>query len=56
VFIMAHRPAAIQECDTLLVIEGGVVRAFGPKDKVLADMVSNRQVIKNAAGTGGGVS
>ena len=56
VFIMAHRPAAIQECDTLLVIEGGVVRAFGPKDKVLADMVSNHQVIKNAAGTAGGVS
>ncbi|MFT5742495.1 MAG: PrtD family type I secretion system ABC transporter [Paracoccaceae bacterium] len=56
VFIMAHRPAAIQECDTLLVIEDGVVRAFGPKDKVLADMVSNHQVIKNAAGTGGGVS
>ena len=56
VFIMAHCPAAIQECDTLLVIEDGVVRAFGPKDKVLADMVSNHQVIKNAAGTGGGVS
>ncbi|MFN3663050.1 type I secretion system permease/ATPase [Yoonia sp.] len=39
VLIMAHRPAAIQECDLLLVIDKGMRRAFGPRDKVLAEMV-----------------
>ena len=56
VFIMAHRPAAIQECDTLLVIEGGTRRAFGPKDKVLSEMVKNHKEIKQSAGKTGGVS
>ncbi len=56
VFIMAHRPAAIQECDTLLVIENGVRRAFGPKDDVLAEMVKNHDQIKRNAGKAGGVS
>jgi PrtD family type I secretion system ABC transporter len=56
VFIMAHRPAAIQECDTLLVIENGVRRAFGPKDEVMADMVKNHGEIKRNAGKAGGVS
>ncbi len=56
VFIMAHRPAAIQECDTLLVIEGGARRAFGPKDKVLAEMVTNHKEIKHSVGKTGGVS
>ncbi len=39
--IMAHRPAAIQECDTLLVLEDGTRRAFGPRDQVLREMVKN---------------
>ena len=56
VFIMAHRPAAIQECDLLLVIENGARRAFGPKDEVLREMVSNAEQIKRTAGTGTGVS
>ncbi|MDB6452595.1 type I secretion system permease/ATPase [Falsirhodobacter sp. 20TX0035] len=41
VFIMAHRPAAIQECDTLLMLEAGTRRAFGPRDAVLRDTVQN---------------
>ncbi len=41
VLIMAHRPAAIQECDLLLVLESGAVRAFGPRDEVLAKTVRN---------------
>jgi len=45
VLIMAHRPAAIQECDMLLVIEGGARRAFGPKDEVLREMVQNHETI-----------
>ena len=55
VLIMAHRPAAIEECDKLLVIEGGARRAFGPKDQVLREMVKNHAEIK-AAAPGGGVS
>jgi ATP-binding cassette subfamily C protein len=56
VFIMAHRPAAIQECDMLLVIENGSRRAFGPKDEVLQEMVKNADQIKKTAGQGAGVS
>ncbi len=56
VFIMAHRPAAIQECDMLLVIENGARRAFGPKDEVLREMVANAEQIRKTAGTGTGVS
>ncbi|SHE32921.1 type I secretion system ABC transporter, PrtD family [Loktanella atrilutea] len=48
VFIMAHRPAAIQECDLLLVIEGGALRAFGPKDEVMRKVLSNAQTLSNA--------
>jgi PrtD family type I secretion system ABC transporter len=56
VFIMAHRPSAIQECDVLLVLENGTRRAFGPKDDVLAEMVKNHTDIKRSTGTAGGVS
>jgi len=56
VFIMAHRPAAIQECDLLLVIENGARRAFGPKDEVLRDLVKNHDQITQSAGKGAGVS
>jgi len=45
ILIMAHRPAAIKECDKLLVMEGGARRAFGPRDEVLRDMVSNHKQI-----------
>lgn len=54
VLIMAHRPEAIQECDTLLVLDGGIRMAFGPKDEVLKGMVKNHQEIqKSPKGTGG---
>lgn len=48
VLIMAHRPAAIKECDMLLMLDGGIVRAFGPKEQVL------KEVVKNASDIGGG--
>ena len=54
VFIMAHRPTAIQECDTLLVIENGTKRVYGPKDEVLRDLVKNADQIAKAKS--GGVS
>ena len=53
VLIMAHRPAAIQECDTLLVLDHGSKAAFGPKDDVLKETVRNHQNIRNAASMGG---
>lgn len=56
VFIMAHRPSAIQECDLLLVLENGARRAFGPKDEVLAEIVKNHGDIKRSTGKAGGVS
>ncbi|MFC0199806.1 type I secretion system permease/ATPase [Paracoccus rhizosphaerae] len=58
VVIMAHRPAAINECENLLVLEGGQRRAFGPRDKVLEQMVQNSaQILKaQSAGQRGGVA
>ena len=53
VLIMAHRPAAIQECDMLLVIEDGMRRAFGPRDQVLRDMVKNHTEIVKSSSPGG---
>lgn len=53
VLIMAHRPAAIQECDLLLVLEDGMRRAFGPRDQVLKEMVKNHSDIVRSAGPGG---
>jgi len=53
VLIMAHRPAAIQECDKLLVLEAGVVRAFGPRDEVLGKTVRNAADIRAANAPGG---
>ena len=53
ILIMAHRPAAIQECELLLVLEDGARRAFGPRDQVLREMVKNHTDIVRAAGPGG---
>lgn len=53
VLIMAHRPAAIQECDLLLVLEDGARRAFGPRDQVLREMVKNHAEIGKTAILGG---
>ncbi len=39
--IMAHRPAGIAECDLILIIDGGVAKAFGPRDEVLKAHVRN---------------
>lgn len=54
VLIMAHRPAAIQECDCLLMLENGTRKAFGPKDAVLRQVVQNHNQI--SAGKTGGVA
>jgi ATP-binding cassette subfamily C protein len=56
VLIMAHRPAAIQECNKLLVLDGGAVRAFGPRDEILAKMVRNAGEIIQSQAKGGGIA
>jgi len=53
VLIMAHRPAAIQECDLLLVMRDGAVAAFGPRDAVLREAVKNAGEINRSAALGG---
>ncbi|MGV6839614.1 MAG: type I secretion system permease/ATPase [Planktomarina sp.] len=49
VLIMAHRPAAIHECDMLLMLEGGTRKAFGPKEDVLRQIVHNHADIRKAS-------
>ena len=55
VLIMAHRPAAIEECEMLLVLDNGQRAAFGPRDEVLRKAVQNHQQIRASKGKGGGV-
>jgi ABC-type protease/lipase transport system fused ATPase/permease subunit len=56
ILIMAHRPTAIQECDLLLVLDGGAQVAFGPKDEVMASMVKNAQAIRSTPVQAAGVA
>jgi|TARA_B110000211_G_scaffold156486_1_gene177352 PrtD family type I secretion system ABC transporter len=56
VLIMAHRPAAIQECDVLMVLDKGAVTAFGPRDEVLRGTVKNHATLTNAPKNSGGVT
>jgi ATP-binding cassette subfamily C protein len=53
VLIMAHRPAAIRECDQLLILDQGARAAFGPRDEVLRQAVKNHREILDAPSTGG---
>lgn len=57
VLIMAHRPAAIQECDMILVLDGGAAVAFGRSDTVLRQVLSNHDAIHadRAQGLAGGI-
>lgn len=49
VLVMAHRPAAITECDDLLVLDDGAQVAFGPRERVLRDMVRNHTALVSPA-------
>jgi PrtD family type I secretion system ABC transporter len=35
VLVMSHRPSALAECNLAMILEGGQMRAFGPRDEVL---------------------
>jgi len=53
VLVMAHRPAAIRECDLLLMLENGARTAFGPREEVLRKVTTNHQKIATAKTSGG---
>tara|TARA_R110001606_G_scaffold366369_1_gene521509 strand:+ start:78 stop:560 length:483 start_codon:yes stop_codon:yes gene_type:complete len=40
--IIAHRPNAIVNCTKLLVLDGGEIKAFGPREEVLNKMTPSR--------------
>lgn len=56
VFVMAHRPAAIEQCNKLMYIEAGSLRAFDPTEEVKAQILANRAQIDQGKGKGGGVT
>lgn len=49
VIVMAHRPAALAECDLLLMLRNGQATAFGPRDEVLRSSVTNHAKLVPAA-------
>ena len=48
--VMTHRPGAIAACDRLIVLDGGRMRADGPRDKVLAAVAANASDIRRNLG------
>jgi PrtD family type I secretion system ABC transporter len=56
VLIMAHRPAAIQECDILLVLDAGRQTAFGPKKEIMAQMLKNAEALNVTSMQAAGVA
>lgn len=53
VIIMAHRPSAIAECEQLVVLENGTVRAAGPRDDVLKAVTRNAAKLLEAGEVSG---
>ncbi len=53
VVIMAHRPAAIEECDLILILDQGNRVAFGPRDEVLKAHLRNASQITSSAPAAG---
>lgn len=54
VLIMTHRPTAISACDKLLVLEGGKVAGYGPRDDIIRSIMKNagdvRRIVKGGSG------
>lgn len=46
VIVVAHRPSALANLDQILVMSGGAIQAFGPKDEVLANVTRPAQLQK----------
>ncbi|MEP2031256.1 MAG: type I secretion system permease/ATPase [Paracoccaceae bacterium] len=41
VIVMTHRPTAIAECDSLVVLDHGLIVSSGPRDEVLKSQIKN---------------
>ncbi|WP_299951349.1 type I secretion system permease/ATPase [uncultured Ruegeria sp.] len=54
VMIMAHRPAALSECEKILILSQGMMVDYGPRDEVLQKYVTNHDQL-NSPGQMGGV-
>ncbi len=50
VIVMTHRPVAISECDTLMVVENGAVKAHGPRDEIIKSMMKNAGDVQRVVG------
>ena len=50
VIIMTHRPVAISECDTLMVVENGAVKAHGPRNEIIKTMMKNAGDVQRVVG------
>jgi ATP-binding cassette subfamily C protein len=50
--MIAHRPKSIGQCNKLLMLDNGRMRAFGPRDEVLAE-VAPANVRQRASQQGG---
>ena len=48
VIVMTHRPLAISQCNNLVVLKDGLIRAQGSRDDVLRRLVKNVPQIKHA--------
>lgn len=47
--VTTHRPAVLQECETLMVLDAGIRRAYGPREQVLREQVHNQPEIAAVA-------
>lgn len=52
VLIMAHRPAALRECDMILVLDKGTRVMFGPRDDVLRHVLTNHREVSDSLSQG----
>ncbi len=52
VIIMTHRPVAISECDRLMVVDAGQVKAIGPRDEIIRSMMKNASDIQRTISAG----
>jgi PrtD family type I secretion system ABC transporter len=48
VVIMTHRPMAIAECDRLIVLDQGCIKADGPRDEVMQAVLRNAEDVRLA--------
>lgn len=46
VLVMTHRPVAIAECDRLMVLDSGQVKALGPRNAIIKSMMKNAAEIQ----------